>query len=160
MLLMLFIAFAGFSCKKPGYVMDTIVQLHVVNQQSENLVANSAILNYDNIEVYHVNNGEKTLVNNVLMAFAKGFLIGPLEGDTTVGLRVTPNVGTLQNKPVEYRTTLIKLGDLGVDTIRCEVICQGGTLLAVRKVWYNSELKWDQKLNTGSTHRQITIIKK
>lgn len=80
----------------------------------------------------------------------------PLDGLSDIGLKIYPNTGTPETTNTEYPVTLIKLGNLGTDTIKCEIL-NGENYEVISKVWYNGVLKYDQSLKQGS--RRFMVVK-
>ncbi|SFG95290.1 hypothetical protein [Pedobacter insulae] len=145
------------SCKKEkATILSAMVEILLVNQQSQNLLNSSIVLHENNIDIYFVKDGQPILFNQSNLSASKGFLIKPLDGLSDIGLKVYPYTGTPETNNTEYPITLIKLGDFGTDTIKCEIL-NGENSKVISKVWYNGILKYDQDLKQGP--RRFTVVK-
>lgn len=52
----------NISCKKQkSTILEAMVEVLIINQQSQNLLVSPAILNESNIDLYYFNNGQSTL---------------------------------------------------------------------------------------------------
>lgn len=79
-------------------------------------------------------NGQPQLYNEPNLDSDKGFM---LYGDgSSVRIRIFTDFN--RNQPTAL--TLVKFGDLPVDTIKCEYRFHGSSVL-LKKVWYNGVLK-------------------
>lgn len=126
-----------FSCERKSCctIIDVHFYLTVLNQQGQNLLAAPAIYTKSNIETYHVIDGKPQLFDQPHLNANKGFLVIN-EGSGKNVIQVFPYF----NKKEKRSTTLIKFGDLEMDTIECEFRFSGASVF-LEKVWHNGELK-------------------
>lgn len=145
---LLLIATIGLSCKKNCCIMiDANITINLVSKSSENLLAPPNGLTLADIDVYYMKDGVKTLYFERHLDASKGFLINK-HSDGQEKLTLFPTL----NKD-KFTETMVKFGDLGTDTIRCEYYKTDNQDI-VKKVWLNGKLAWD-----GKGIRELTIVK-
>ena len=137
--------FSLISCEKKNsndYV-SLDMDITVLNNEGDNLLSGSGIYNKNNINIYHIVNGQPQLYYDPNLKADKGFLLID-DGKGKNMIRVFANY--IANEPSTL--TLIKFGNSKMDTIKCEFSVEGSSL-STSKIWFNGELK----------SKQFTIIK-
>jgi len=141
------------SCKKEKPVnadLDNDIQILLLNESSANLLTPPSALSTQNIDIYYMKNGVKTLYYQENLGMPKGIQI----------FKAADGKERLMMFPVEsgseFSETLVKFGDLGTDTVRCQHYISAQSKRVI-KVWVNGDLKWD--VTTSPALREVTIIK-
>lgn len=146
-----------FACKKQinSTIVDTFIDILLVNDQNQNLLAAPAIINSSDISLYYVVNGEPQLFNKPTANAPKGFLIIK-DPDGRTLLRIFPN-----DSKEKFPITLLKIGNSKMDTIKCENDKKGSHYLSSIRVWHNGVLKYDIAAGIYGSNglREITIKK-
>jgi hypothetical protein len=123
------------SCQKGGVINSNFVDIIVLNQQGQNILAAPAVYEKSNIEVYKIINGQAQLVNEHKFLADKGFIL--LNKDTgKEAIRVILNYDGKKSTAL----TLIKFGNTKIDTIRAEFRFPGNSVI-LEKVWFNGVRK-------------------
>lgn len=115
------------SCKKAGDNLAITVDITVLNQQGQNLLASPALYTKDNIDLYYVVNGQAQPYS---ASTNKGFFFNT--DNNLQWIRIDLNHDT----KVPYPLTLVKFGNAKIDTIKAKFkYTESSTILET--VWFN-----------------------
>ncbi len=130
---LLYTLFFLVSCEKDrkNVVISNHVEITILNQQGQNLLATPSAYTKSNINVYYFVNGQPQLYNQPNFQADKGFLLFK-DGSGIDKIRVFTDFN--ENQPTTL--SLIKFGNLQTDTIKCEYRFEDGSVF-LEKIWYN-----------------------
>lgn len=127
-----------------GDAIETLTRIVYLDKNGNNLLNpnHEDAITETNTSVYYLKDGEKVKRDNK-------FYIAEESGKYTMG--VHPNLGSSQETAVTY----IEPGDFDMDTIKV-AYSESNSTIAVTKVWYNSELRWDVD---DREDRELEVVK-
>lgn len=128
-LLFSFILLFCISCKKNVDTVSRTVDITVLNQQGQNLLASPALYTKENINIYYVVNGQAQLYTGP----NKGFFFST-DYNTTAApwMRIDLNF----DRKEKYPLTLIKFGNTKTDTIKAKFKITKH-LIELQTIWFN-----------------------
>ncbi|WP_171032834.1 hypothetical protein [Fodinibius saliphilus] len=132
-------------------VRETDIRLIFEGSDGDNLLnaKTSNTITEPNTNLYYLSNGEKKKIFNANHDYPKQFYITNESGKHEMIL--FPHIENDQ----DTARTLIKAGNFPLDTLKVEYE-HSKNVIAVYRVWYNGELKWD---TTKGTDRKIVVTK-
>lgn len=129
--------------------IDTAMTIGYYNDKGINLFDMENGYDIDKIKVYHFKDGEWKINYDANLDNPRG--IGLIEGEGETLLSVFPSYTEVKDG---YTETKIEFSEDDADIIRTEIDYSNGNEIAT-KVWYNGELKWDDR----GTERTFYITK-
>jgi len=144
------ILFPSCGSDNDQFIVDTAINISVSDGEGNDLLNPVNVKSFmeNEIKIFYIVNGQEIEVNNIDMAYPKGFFI--YEDENEFRLRVFPNVDKNSELPVTY----IKWNDKVVDTIKCSIERKNNSEICT-KVWLNDNLVWEGY----ETERFFEIIK-
>jgi hypothetical protein len=145
LLLTVLLSILLIACGKHPVIVDAAIDISFKNSSGNDLLSSGTQKHFspDSIHLYTVVNGVKKEVNYYNLDYPHNFFVYKNDSLNTFYLRVF----------VETDETLLELNPGITDTIRCLIDRSNG--IQIRKVWYNSLLKWENNAKT----RVFTVMK-
>jgi len=153
-LLFFALALMSLSCTKRTdgpVIIEVDADILVMDEESDNLLE-SDDLKTENLKIYYLINGKKTLYFNGNLDYPKGFTLIKNQ-DQESALRV------FLNTDIHTPVTLIEYREGNTDTIKAAFNRKGASIRCT-KIWYNEVLKWDAESRQFPEFRTFTVIKK
>lgn len=131
------------SCEKSSKNIAIDVDITVLNQQGQNLLAAPALYTKADVNIYYIINGEVRLFEYSKLPTEGKFNYEPFEitNEGTSRIRIYLNYDV--NRKERTALTLVKFGTSKTDTIKGEFDFKGRNVV-LNKVWFNGQLKSQQ----------------
>jgi len=157
LILLLVIFLISTSCKDDnqyGDLVDTFISLSLISEEGKDLLnpENGDHLTESDIILYEEKEYKQVRYKgNPNLDYPDGFFI--FGGEPYYRIRIFPMPGNIET----IQTYYIQWGDIGMDTIKLEIVRKNDNAYEVtEKVWYNGEKVYDENIEYGRRHFIIT----